>query len=354
VVAVVALTASGASSAPVTHRGAHVTGIRGDLEAVTVVPHSGDIFAIDSLGSVGNNKYTIVRRHHGHWSTVKVPKLGGRYGHLDSLTSASPTSVFLGGAVEVGHGDIQEHPTIWRFNGHSFAKMKLPSTTEGATAVGSMSASSPKNVWAGGGMWNSPADTEVTAHWDGHKWTFVPFPPGSCYSNFQVVSTSSPTNAWGYELDESCGAGDALLHWDGKSWTAASVDLTGVNIFSIATSGPKLAYAVGYAGTATEILKWNGKTWSKAKLASGTKKDQLYKVAIHGKSAWAIGNNAHGHTVILHTGGGKWTSQSPGHGPIFLNAIVATSAKHALAVGTLHSKTFVDYFNGHKWVAQAS
>jgi hypothetical protein len=331
-------------------------GIPGELEAVTVVPHSGDIFAIDSQGSVGNTKYVLLRRHHGHWSKVKVPNLGGRYGHLDSLTAASPSSIFLGGAVEVGHGDIQEHPTIWRFKGGKFVTVMFPATEEGDDAVASMSASSPSNAWAGGGIFG-PDDNEYTAHWNGHAWTLVSFPRGACgEDNFAGVSTSSPSNAWAYEVDTGeCQGGNTLLHWDGKTWTAATVDLTGIVIFAVATSGPKLAYAVGETSTGgPAIFRWNGKAWSKAKLAGGTKTDELFKVAIKGKSAWAIGENANRHAVILHTSGGKWTAQKAGSGPIFLNSISASSSKHAVAVGTVNQKTFVDYYNGHKWVPQAS
>jgi hypothetical protein len=330
------------------------SGVAGGLTAVAAVPHSSDVWTIGANGSgVDNEHFFELRRHDGHVERIKPPKLNGRYGNLEAITAASPKSVWLAGATQQGHGSVQAFPAIWRWSRGKWVAQKLPAMEACACSVSSISASSASNVWAAGVIYVKAGNAASLLHFNGKKWSAVPdlIAQGSVIPS--VVSTSGPKNAWE-------AAGPDFAHWNGKVWTADGTAPSVDSIVGIATSSPKLAYAVEEDDTTFTgvILKYNGSTWSRTPLPDGhAKRAQLTSVSMHGTSAWVVGayNNPNDVRlpIIVHTTGGKWKSQTAPWRDVVLAGVSAQSAKRAVVAGSYidfdsrATKSFIALDSGH-------
>jgi len=333
-------------------------GVTTDLRAVAAVPGTSDAYVVEARGpGVDNNKFSVMRLHNGHLKKVWTSKLGGRYGHLDRIAAASKKNVYVAGAVQLPHG-IDDKAAIFRLKGKKFVPMKLPGTASGSVGFGAISASSPSNVWAAGGIYAATNTGGPQAlHYDGKKWAFTATPQSVNFDGQNDASTSSPGNTWATRGDGN------LLFWNGSTWTdlgAAPVTSPG----PIATSSRHLVYVAGAdAAGKRAITKFNGKKWTKAKIKGVPSTAGIVGLTLAGTQGWAVAQwvDKKGYTQsgILHTTGGAWTKQyaTHGKGPNYIYAISASSSKHAFAVGTHypgfhtsgHAMTFT--LHGHKWKA---
>jgi hypothetical protein len=346
--------AHGTSRAALTAAGVPA-GTPGSLNAVAAVPHSSDVWAIGEVEGVGTNHFFVARRRHGRWQRMTTPNLGGEFGELDAVAAPTGKSVWISGGKAVHRAE--ELPVIFGWNGKRFVAARLPKLVRGEFPVESISASSASNAWAVGGFESAANHKQVALHWNGKKWSAVPTPAAGD-DGLRVVSTSGPKNAWGL------GSDGALVHWDGKVWAQDGTAPFAVQLDSIATSGPSLAYAVGFdvQNNRLAILRFNGQTWSRAPLGKGVLREgQLISVAVSGRAAWAVGNhdkkNGVTEPVILHSTGGAWRAQRAPGSDFSLSAISAASTKRAYAVGTFEldvEKTFFDIYNGHHWTGAPS
>jgi hypothetical protein len=332
----------------------------GQLSAVAGVPGAHLVWAVGYAGGGSDFHYFEARRQDGRWTRVKSPKLGGLRGSINAIAAPAVGTVWLAGARQQPHGSL---PSIWRWTGKRFALARLPSLVGGAArVVKSLSASSATNAWAVGPMFLANK-TQVTLHWDGHAWSAVAFPAGLEGQGLTAVSTSGPRNAWALRSDGE------MEHWNGTAWSVQGTAAPGVDLVGIATSGPKLAYAVGFmhldhGAYRTIILRFNGISWSNAPLAAGTTRVGVFSVTMRGASAWVVGSHITANgvplPVILHSTGGTWSAQQPPGGKAFrLFAVSAGSAKRVYAVGShFHvgtpARTFFDYYNGGSWQGRPS
>lgn len=355
VVALAVAAVTGVAQAASRHSTKVPPGTRGQLMAVTAVPHSSDIWALAELGHPGGKiTYFAMWRHRGHWRRVATPKVSGQEGLLTSIGAASSHDVWIGGTT-TQHKTGQGIPHVWRWTGKHFVAQKLPPQFAGATTVASISASSTKNAWAVGEM-SPPNDQGFTVlHWNGTKWSDVPTP-----IDLTTVTTISTNDAWATGSDAN------LYHWNGASWSADGAAPSGATLVAVAMSSAKRVYATGYNsdGYTMFIMRFNGTSWSNASYAKGTSHFGMPSaLAIHGNSAWIIGSRVNPKTyasspTILQTTGGKWRAEKTGltHGDTLVD-IAASSSKRAYAVGYhLAGKaiTFVDEFRGHGWKGVSS
>jgi hypothetical protein len=330
-------------------------GVTTDLRAVAAIPGTSDAYVIEARGlGPDNDKFSILRLHNGHLTKVWAPKLGGRYGHLDSVTATSKKNVYVGGAVQA-HGP-DDKVTIFSLKGNKFAAMKLPETGTGAVGA-DITASSPSNVWAAGGIYPVTGGGPQALRYDGKKWAFTATPQSVYYDGQNDVSTSAPNNTWATRGDGN------LLKWNGATWAdLGPAPVT--NPGPIVTSSPHLVYVSGTdAAGKRAIMRFNGKKWSNAKLKGVPSTASIVDLTLAGTQGWAVARwvTAKNYLVsaILHTTGGAWTKQYVTHGKglNYIYAISASSAKHAFAVGTHypdfhtdgHAMTFT--LHGHKWKA---
>jgi hypothetical protein len=317
--------------------------------AVTTVPHSSTAFAIDSAGTDGNADYRIAERSANHWRLLKPPKLNGRYGTLYALAAGSKSTIWLGGARQVGGNTtagIQGIPTIWRWKSGAFHPMKIGALYHGADAVSSISASGPDNAWAVGAIYDSVTADPVSLHWNGKKWSQVPVPTGEALLS---VTTSGAHDAWAVD------AGSNLLRWNGTAWTLV---MAGVNVGTVVEGPGKTLYGIDRATPSASLQKFNGTAWSAVSFGKKTKVRGVYALSIHGRSIWVMG--VHGtRTVVVHSDGGKWSTQFEPKSKFRPSAISAHSASSATLVGEIYhvsentASPYAAATNGHGWHSQA-
>ena len=143
-----------------------------------------------------------------------------RRSHKDdfSLSGVAAISVASRTRVAVG-GSLIEH---WDGGVMESGLKPLPSSN--AFLQCAVAAVSTKDVWAVG-RWN---DGPLIEHWDGATWKIVPdvTPPGS-YGGLTGVSAASANDVWAVGSGVSNGAGGcgvdtgALIeHWDGARWSS--------------------------------------------------------------------------------------------------------------------------------------
>jgi hypothetical protein len=353
--ATVAHAGTHAVARPLTSAVARVAGSHratGYLNTVTTVPHSSDAFAIDSMGTAGNAHYKIAVRHGSQWRLIKAPNLNGRYGTFNAMGAASKHDVWLGGGRQVpGHGpnrSIQEIPTIWRWNGHSFKQMKIPNLGNGADSVSAISASGPNNAWGVGQIYSGTTGYTVALHWNGKKWSQVAIPIG--YHLVSVI-TDGPKNT--VALDD---AGDLLL-WNGTTWTPVTTAPATAYLNQIAQGPGKAIYAIGGTSVAPSFLKFDGSAWSKVKPKGYKKIVSYYSLSSAGRSGWVVAVTEK-HSEVLHSTGGKWKKQFAPKSKYQLSSISAATTKSATVIGSTydaHLSTAFAYAaetKGHGWHSQ--
>lgn len=119
-----------------------------------------------------------------------------------------------------------------------------------------VTAISANDVWVAGsyGPRSDPACTrQLLEHWDGRKWTQMPNPdvPFNCLLFPSAISGSSSSDIWitGTDADVTVGDGQAFAeHYDGNSWTAFPVvdpAFNGNHLTGLAVLSPTNAWAVG-------------------------------------------------------------------------------------------------------------
>jgi hypothetical protein len=338
-------------------------GTTGEFSGVAAVPHSRDAWAIGSVGTPDNARFFVGHLHAGHWSRVKAPKLGGRYGYLDAVAAGSTKSVWVGGATQIKPGNnLATKPAIWRVVGNKLVAQKLPALGDLSAAVDSISASSATNAWAVGTLIQGAITAQVGFHWNGKKWSAVTVPSGYSQTIYDV-SASGPDNAWALRSDYLA-AQYTFVHWNGKVWTLGAAAPAGVTLTSVTTSSAKLAYATGIATTSggrekSVIFKLKGTKWVSVPLPRAGTRATLDSVSMRGKSAWAVGDSSV--PVLLRSTGGAWKAEnSPGKNYLLAD-VSAASATRAYAVGSFDvpesgtpTRTFFEVFTGHSWKASSS
>jgi hypothetical protein len=240
---------------------------------------------------------------------------------------------------------------IMHWNGTAWTSSSEPGFLEGVAVT------SPDNAWAvGGSNWFDP-NAAVIYHWNGSDWAPQPSPNPPSGGYFLGVAAASASDAWavgqtGPGPGEGTGPSDRTLieHWNGTAWTtvpSATPTTTG-GLARVAVVSPSDVWAVGWTstGTGTNALTehWNGQAWTVVPVpASAGKGVQLNAVtATSARDAWAVGqSNSHNcnpgcYTIIEHWNGCMWTVvPSPNRAylnPLFGIAII--SRDNAWAVGS--------------------
>jgi hypothetical protein len=129
------------------------------------------------------------------------------------------------------------------------------------------------------------------------------------------------------------------------------------HLLSVAAISASSAWAVGDNGSGkTLIVRWNGAAWKRVPSPSPGKDEYLTGVAVtSARDAWAVGfSDGTSTNLILRWNGVAWkrvASPQPrsGGSGSSLSAVAATSARDAWAVGDAGTKTFILRWNGRAW-----
>ncbi len=139
---------------------------------------------------------------------------------LPSWLSPAGSAAFSPDDVWVfGKGDYAA-----RYNGHSWAKIRLPEAAAGVSAV------APDDIWALGSA------VSYVMRWNGTAWTKVglpllPLPAGATVS-YSNITGVGPKDAWLFRsisYSSSAFPTTAMMHWNGRAWltVASPADIVG-------------------------------------------------------------------------------------------------------------------------------
>jgi len=188
-------------------------------------------------------------------------------------------------------------------------------------------------AWAVGakGPPDAPTSTLIE-RWNGDRWGPVASPNGGQVTNLlRAVDARTPADAWAVGESSSGGKPQPLVvHWDGVAWTLSAVPFltSGGALFGVVAIGPDDVWAVGSSGDPTAglehalALHWDGLSWTTATLHVGGGRSLLADVsAVSSSDVWAVGYHHNG-PLIVRFDGRKWTT-SPIQVPGKLDAVDA-------------------------------
>jgi hypothetical protein len=301
-------------------------------------------------------------------SAVRAPAAAFAIGgELNAVAATSASNAWAVGAT----ADFKSLIVHW--NGSSWQRVPSPSPSGLAILTG-VTATSAGNAWAVGFTQpnNGSGAGTLILHWNGSSWQRVPSPSPGTFASLTGVAATSASNAWAVGS-----AGKILiLHWNGTSWRRVHSPGIRGSVQSVAASSGRAAWAVGFIGNSGGtgipptnrplIMRWNGRAWQRVSphLAPGL--GNLRGVAVTASSrAWAVGcagcsAEGAGDQLIEQWNGASWQRvHAPGPDTLAgLNAVAATSASNAWAVGTPDGTpghtTGIVHWNGHTWRTQPS
>ncbi|HEX8065649.1 MAG TPA: hypothetical protein VF520_03880 [Thermoleophilaceae bacterium] len=205
----------------------------------------------------------------------------------------------------------------------------------------------------------------------GASFTVVPSPNAPAGESVLTgVRASSATDAWavGSSCCRSNNFGRATLteHWNGSAWSVVPSLDTRFNdelLNAVIDISPSNAWAVGetkqsgYRSGAPLILHWNGTSWQPVAPPSGTTGKLLAATFSSSTDLWAVGDDNHGHALVLHSAGGAWSRVPvPELAPsVQLRGARAFSPNDLWVVGGEGTAgTLVLHWNGVGWTRIAS
>ncbi|MCO5997436.1 hypothetical protein [Actinoallomurus rhizosphaericola] len=220
------------------------------------------------------------------WTTTSLP------GDFLPTGSAAigPTNVWaVGGGTDDGDEVAAKYAEHW--TGKAWKKTAVPAP---ARAVG---ASSAKYVWAAGTYKRQPA----VMRWTGTSWKLVKTPKvelgTGAWSVLDDVLAVSSKNVWavggverycGEDHDDIC-AKPLIMHWNGKTWSAA-VDAKESHAYTkVATDGAGGLWLLRGGWNAALVHKVGSKLTVTTTPRSAGADNDLRALASYGKTAWAAG-----------------------------------------------------------------
>jgi hypothetical protein len=240
----------------------------------------------------------------------------------------------------------------------------------------SISAVSATDIWAVGTKGKNSAHALI-AHWNGSKWSLVPFPvpQGSFSEGFSGVVALASNNVWAVGQSSTH---TLIEHWNGSKWSIVpSPNPSGTNNRFLASVSAHTANDIwaagGYEGPnsfdLTLVEHWNGSKWSivpsPSPDASLTGDDLAAVQALSANNVWASGfADAGGSdqgitpTLIEHWNGSSWSvvsSPAVKNAANYLTGMAAIATNNIWAVGssmtntTNQSATLIEHWNGSKW-----
>ncbi len=236
------------------------------------------------------------------WNGRGWQRLHAGRAHLSCIWGASSSDVWIGGKGRLQHWD-----------GQGFTAFPLERVTSiagiDARDVWFASASTPVHRWdgialraapgagivyrlhasAGSGVWGAGAS--ALTHWDGQRWTNVPYPSETFFAG----------PLWGRSAtDVRMLEGDALWSWDGIRWV--SVEVPALVPRALWGEGQSL-WMGGMGLSGFPLWRWDGVTVSRG-VADAAPDVNAIDGAPDG-SLWAVGNGGN----VLRFDGQLWRTQ---------------------------------------------
>ncbi len=285
----------------------------------------------------------------GHWIPVPMPAVQWQ-GSLTGVAAVSPTDAWAIGT------DLSGNPHILHGSGGIWNNVPFPGSTTAGVTLTAIAAATGVNPWVAENGPNGP----VLLHWTGSHWASHAAPPGD--TSLSTLTVHSATNVWtaGYAPDpaDAYQSLAAVSHWNGSAWTTLNTAGTAQwDAASVVAAGPDDVWISGgvwpfppFPGElpAPLLAHWNGTSWTGASLPLTLGFLPSLTAAPGGQPAWASVEPylwpsgvtiPQGSAVFLNYNGSAWTlSFGPATTPeqenpeTYLAAVPGTT--QTLAAGT--------------------
>ncbi|HEY7348043.1 MAG TPA: hypothetical protein VH599_06950 [Ktedonobacterales bacterium] len=314
-----------------------------------------NIWVVGSGASTHQDQALIEHWNGTRWSVVVNPEVGSVA--LNGIAALSAKDIWA-----VGSASAQ--PFIEHWNGSAWQVVQSASVPGTQSTLSAVAALSAANAWAVGHFFasqDSPSHALIE-HWDGKSWSIVQNPDlGALSSDLESIAASSASDIWavGSSAPDKGFSSNLIEHWDGKSWKVVQSPNPGDfsdSLSAVAAVSASDAWAVGeYAarntpGAVLLAEHWDGKTWSVASIGGPEAKLSWLEglAVLSSDDVWAVGDYKDYNTRLTqafaeHWDGSQWnldfhppTYRDPDNGDDHIvNAVAAADARSIWAVGTL-------------------
>ena len=190
------------------------------------------------------------------WSVLPfLPIGGGQTVVVQSIAAFSDTDVWAVGSSKP-NPSASIFPKSWHFNGKTWTEISGAPAIMGAFET--ITAIAPNDIWAGGYQeFPNVLFAPMAQHWNGTRWTIVPFPNPSFYPttgapNLSIAAVSS-TSVWAVStrLDPILFVAQPYVeHWNGANWNLEILPFCPAqecDLAAVTTLPTGQVWAAGYA-----------------------------------------------------------------------------------------------------------
>jgi hypothetical protein len=317
------------------------------------------------LGPAGGLPATAAARALG---SPAVPS-PGISSSLSAVACSSASNCWAVGSYEAQTAQLNE---ALHWNGSSWTKAGTPDhgtaggDQSGLSAVACTSAS---NCWAVGSYDSGAGQLNQALHWNGSGWFRIATPdPGLAESGLRAlngVSCVSRADCWavGVHISDRGISRNAVLQWNGASWSAVSApdpgentagntrELSGVSCVSASDCWAVGSYVSKAGAERSEVIRWNGTRWLRVAMrGNGALSGVACRAAAN---CWAVQGQT-SDTGAVQWNGASWSAvATPGDAQ--LNGVACAAAASCMAVGNYASPVGqlndVLRWNGATWSA---
>ncbi len=319
------------------------------------------------------------------WAVVPIPPVPGFAAELSSVSGSGPNDVWAVGyfdALDAGGNSGSSHTLTLHWNGSSWSVIPSPDANTAGTGVinrlHGVAVIAPNDAWAVGySTGGSQGYRTLTMHWDGASWQIVPspnLPLPNLYNALNSVSAISPNEVWAVggvpkELGNGVSSRATLMRWDGTAWTltpepAEAVLWNSSSLNAVTAVASNEVWAVGDLG---RPFRWNGSAWT---LSGPAFPSQFTKALDHtaASNIWAVGaappvagsegSSFPASATSARFDGAAWTFSQPAlagtNNTTAFRGVTAVSPSNAWAVGFVNQSTLVQRWNGTAWTVVGS
>jgi hypothetical protein len=187
-------------------------------------PSAADAWAVGWHDIPSEHETLILHWDGTRWSRVMSPNPGSGSNELHGVSAVSPTDAWAVG--DSSDLTTPVHQTlILHWNGTRWSHVKSPNPSSEFNTLTGVSAVSPTDAWAVGLYWDQAGiNHALVLHWDGTRWSRVKTPnPRSIHSSLDSVTAVSPKNVWAVGDYQEAGVHALVLHWNGTRWSQVDV-----------------------------------------------------------------------------------------------------------------------------------
>jgi hypothetical protein len=337
--------------------------------ASVAVGSKNDIWAVGWLENVseGISRALIEHWDGRSWQVVPGPDVDAPIYNLGSVAVAAPGDVWAVGSYVSGP-TMQTtigHPLIAHWNGSAWASVPPPDLGSKESSLAAISAVSATDVWAVGAIQSDEATSVISSFSTHSTLAGSTAQTRQLYALQPAITPTSVPSVLDNPGDPRFRFQPLILHWDGVSWTRASLGIStcpNSQLGAVSAMAADDVWAVGNgcgadpSGREGLILHWDGHTWRRlpspiqGETPSGSERPahsyNLLAVTGVPGGAWVVGgwspasegeplDRIPQHALILHWDGTTWSRQ-PGTLPgdnDFLTHVVATGPNEFWATG---------------------